>query len=154
MVLREANALAVPNLPSRRVIPSLAAAEGVSPSLCLMPESPFECVLLKALPSLPGRLTLLLPGGETSGLLSRSVWVAGLFPVCFLVLVTMISRERRGKESGESLRNPRGVSCAAPTHARICSSNLPLYYLSDALNGYCEKACEVAPPAGRRSPLQ
>lgn len=154
MVLQEANELVVLNLPRRRVIPSLAAANGVSPSLCLMPESPFECVLLKTLPSLPGRLTLLLPGGETSGLLSRSVWVAGLFPVCFLVLATMISKKRRVKPSGQPLKNPRGVSCAAPTDARIWSSNLPLYYLSDALTGSCLKSCETVPPGGCWAPLQ
>lgn len=101
-----------------------------------MPESPFEWELLNALLSLPGRRTLLLPGGETSGLLSRSVWVAGLFPVCFLFLATMVSRKSRRSAAGSRGEKPEGVcELSSPTVARIWSSDLPLYYLSDACTG-------------------
>ncbi len=117
------------------MIPSFTNAEGVSPSLCLMPESPFGWELLKALPSLPARLTLLLPRGETSGLLSRSAWVAGLFPVCFLFLATIVPGKDRGLAAGELSKNEGVCELRSPTVAHIRSSDLPFYYLSDAFTG-------------------
>ena len=99
--------------------PSFPTAEGVSPSLCLM--SPLGWEPLKALPA---RLPLLLGGGETSGL--RSAWVVGLFPVCFLVLATMVSPGKsHGGENPRRIRKEKTEGCelSSPTlisGPRIC----------------------------------
>lgn len=139
-----------------RVIPSFTVAEGVSPSLCLTPESPFEWELLGDLPSLPGRLALLLPGGETSGLLSRSAWVAGLFPVCFLLLATMISNRGRGlRQPSES---PSGASWARQPHSGsyLVLGSAPwlpercFHWLLASL----WKPYEAPPPAARKAVLR
>ncbi len=143
-------------------MPSFATAAGVSPSLCPMPESPFGCELLKALPSLPGRLTLLLPGGETSGLLSRSVWVAaGLFPVCFLFLATMVSRgePRRGGEGAVGEKEPWGVWAKQPhscSYLVLGSAPFTTWAMPPLVPRFrrSEKSDEAAPPTGRLAPLQ
>lgn len=93
--------------------PILPSPEGVNPSLWLMPSSPFGRALLTALPSLAARRTLLLLWGETSGLLSRSAWVAGLLPLCFLFLATMVVRKPRF-DSGRLLDQADGLTAVQP----------------------------------------
>lgn len=126
--------------------------------MLLMPESPFGRKPLKPFPSLPVRLALLLPGGETNRSLSRSVGGAGVFPDCFLDLATMFSlavrrfgRRRPGSkaEKGE---------LTSPSVARIKRSDLPLYYLSGASTApsprHSFKPDETSPPRGALALLQ
>lgn len=115
------------NLPRKRKLPSFSRAEGVSPSFCLTLESPFRCAPGKALLSLPGRLTLLLPWGGTRGLLSRSVWVAGVFPACFLFLATIAVGGSGGQRKRWTAEEPAGCEPNSSTASRIWVSYLHLY---------------------------
>lgn len=143
--------------------PSPTAPDEASPTLCLTPGSPLEWEPAEALPSLGGRLAELLPWGDTSGLRSRSVWVAGLFPVCFLLLATMVPGREPGFGSRRAVERSRGcVSSAAPSEAPICSPDLicpprttgALPPLQPRCSTRSSKCWRAAPSTGRSAPLQ
>lgn len=105
--------------------PSPTAPDEASPSLCLTPGSPLGWEPPEALPSLGGRLAELLPWGDTSGLRSRSVWVAGLFAVCFLLLATMVPGREPGFGSGGTKPRACELSGSRRGSYRLLRSDLP-----------------------------